>query len=195
MEDKPSAVTPERFATGMTFDQYIAYVGTPENLKRDGSQAEARDSNADLMAEFLNVKNGQAWQSIPVVAFYTKTLEYLYHYVEYPAIYHKDRVVGHLRAPRPGETPEKTQTRGTRLFFELLDSPFFHVWQCAAVDEMLSMLHERLVVGALAYRQGGGDGGGTPVLGRRRRRDGDAEPSGEAERAEPRGARGPGPRL
>ena len=238
MEDKPSAVTPERFATGMTFDQYIAYVGTPENLKREGSQGEARrdwseylrkayerarltdaqtgaicwlaaqpngpakvlviseewssdcrrdlpmlarlaeaggielrvfrrdgqrfsrsqapslaeapDSNADLMAEFLNVKNGQAWQSIPVVAFYTKTLEYLYHYVEYPAIYHKDRVVGHLRAPRPGETPEKTQTRGARLFFELLDSPFFHVWQCAAVDEMLSMLHERLIVGALA---------------------------------------------
>src|SRR5437899_6668758 len=65
------------------------------------SLAEAPDSNADLMAEFLNRKNGQAWQSIPVVAFYTKTLEYLYHYVEYPAIYHKDRVVGHLRAPRP----------------------------------------------------------------------------------------------
>src|SRR5438034_10533736 len=42
MEDKPSAVTPERFATGMTFDQYIAYVGTPENLKREGSQGEAR---------------------------------------------------------------------------------------------------------------------------------------------------------
>ena len=128
-------------------------------FRRDGqrfsrSQApsltEAPDSNADLMAEFLNVKNGQAWQSLPVVAFYTKTLEYLYHYVEYPAIYHKDRVVGHLRAARPGETPEKAQTRGTRLFFELLDSPFFHVWQCAAVDEMLSMLHQRLVVGSLA---------------------------------------------
>src|SRR6059036_201098 len=237
MERKTSVVTPERFASGMTFEQYVAYVGTPENLKREGSGrprsdmtanlrtgyaavrlsdaqvaaikwlaarpngpakvlviseewssdcrrdvpmlarlaeagglelrifrrdgqrfssshqprlAEAPDRNADIMAEFLNAKNGQAWQSIPVVAFYTKTLEYLYHYVEYPAIYHKDRVVGHLRAPRPGETPEKTQTRGARLFFELLDSPFFHVWQCAAVDEMLSMLHERLVVGALA---------------------------------------------
>jgi len=30
-------VTPERFASGMTFDQYVAYVGTPENLKREGS--------------------------------------------------------------------------------------------------------------------------------------------------------------
>src|SRR5436853_7121147 len=42
MEDKPSAVTPERFATGMTFDQYVAYVGTAENHKREGSQGEAR---------------------------------------------------------------------------------------------------------------------------------------------------------
>ena len=238
MEERQSVVTPERFAGGMSFDQYVAYVGTPENLKREGSQgaarrdwsgylrkayesarltdaqaaairwlaaqpngpakvlmiaeewssdcrrdlpilarlveagglelrifrrdgqrfsrsqtpsfAEAPDSNAELMAEFLNVKNGQSWQSIPVVVFYTKTLEYLCHYVEYPAIYHKDRVVGHLRAPRPGETQEETRKRGERLFFELLDSPFFHVWQCAAVDEMLSMLHERLVVGSLA---------------------------------------------
>src|SRR2546422_10816417 len=42
MEEKPSVVTPERFVSGMTFDQYVAYVGTPENLKREGSQGEAR---------------------------------------------------------------------------------------------------------------------------------------------------------
>jgi thiol-disulfide isomerase/thioredoxin len=238
VERKRSVVTPERFAQGMTFEQYVAYVGTPDNLKREASQGEARrdwsgylrkayesvrltdsqaaavkwltaqpsgpakvlaiseewssdcrrdlpilarlaeaggmelrifrrdgqrfsrsqtpslaeapDSNADLMAEFLNRKNGQSWQSIPVVVFYTKALEYLCHYIEYPAIYHKDRVVGHLRGPRPGEAHEETQKRGTRLFFELLDSPFFHIWQCAAADEMLSMLHERLVVGSLA---------------------------------------------
>jgi len=29
------------------------------------SLVEAPDSNADLMAKFMNVKNGQAWQSIP----------------------------------------------------------------------------------------------------------------------------------
>jgi hypothetical protein len=28
-------VTPERFAQGMTFDQYLAYIGTPENLARE----------------------------------------------------------------------------------------------------------------------------------------------------------------
>ena len=55
------------------------------------SLAEAPDSNADIMAEFLNDKNGQTWQSIPVAVFYTEDLEYLYHYTEFPAIYHKDR--------------------------------------------------------------------------------------------------------
>ena len=30
-----SVVTPERFAKGRTFEQYVAYVGTPENLARE----------------------------------------------------------------------------------------------------------------------------------------------------------------
>src|SRR5262249_62069158 len=73
------------------------------------SLAEAPDSNADVMAEFLNEKNGQTWQSIPVAVFYTRELGYLYHYVEYPAIYHKDRLVkAHIRGPRPGEAPQAT---------------------------------------------------------------------------------------
>jgi hypothetical protein len=28
-------VTPERFASGMTFDQYMTFIGTPENLARE----------------------------------------------------------------------------------------------------------------------------------------------------------------
>jgi thiol-disulfide isomerase/thioredoxin len=235
MDRRKSVVTPERFARGMTFEQYVAYVATPQNLARESSQgtprrdwsgylrqayqsrhltdaqlgawkwlvaqpggparvlvvseewssdcrrdvptlahladtvglelriftrdgqkfskshrpslAEAPDSNADLMAEFLNEKNGQAWQSIPVVVFYTKDLRYLYHYVEYPAIYHKDRVVGHLRAARPGEAPDETRRRGDQVFMDLQASPFFQVWACAALDEMATALHERLVVG------------------------------------------------
>ena len=34
MERKQSVVMPERFASGMTFEQYVRYVGSPENLKR-----------------------------------------------------------------------------------------------------------------------------------------------------------------
>ena len=235
MDRTQSVVTPERFASGMTFEQYLTYVASPENLKREGSGgaprrdwsahmrawfesmrlseaqaaawrwfagrpggpakilaiseewssdcrrdvpmlariaeaggmelriftrdgqrfgrsprpslAEAPDSNADLMVEFLNLKNGQTWQSIPVAVFYTRDLEYLYHYVEYPAIYHKDRVLAHIRSARPGEAPEEVQKRSDHEFMELQQSPFFRVWACAGVDEMLSALHEGLVVG------------------------------------------------
>jgi hypothetical protein len=236
MDRARSVVTPERYATGQTFEEYLRYVASPENLRREGSGGEARrdwsgwmrswyeslrlsepqaaavrwlaaqpggprrilviaeewssdcrrdipmlsrlaeagglelrifprdgqrfsashqpslaeapDSNADLMAEFLNEKKGQTWQSIPVAVFYTAELRYLYHYIEYPRIYDKDRLVyGHIRAPRPGETPEATRARVDREFGALQASPFFRIWASAAVDEILSALHERLVLG------------------------------------------------
>ena len=37
MDRAKSVVTPARFQSGMTFAQYLAYVGTPENLKREGT--------------------------------------------------------------------------------------------------------------------------------------------------------------
>ncbi len=238
MQHVERALTPDRFASGMTFPQYLQFIATPENLNREGSGgaprrdwsphlrawyeasrlseaqtaavkwlasqpngpakvlviseewssdcrrdvpmlarlveagnlelriftrdgkafsrshqpslAEAPDSNADLMSKFLNVKSGQTWQSIPVAAFYTRDFEYLYHYVEYPAIYHKDRlVVEGIRAPRPGETPAETRERADREFMTLQRSPFFRIWACAAVDEILSALYERLALGSL----------------------------------------------
>jgi len=230
-----SVVTAERFASGMTFDEYVAYIGTPENLareatggaarrdyraffreafekahltdaqlaawewlvvqpggpakmlaisedwssdcrrdvpmfariaaetgmelrifRRDGqkwsdanvpSLADAPDSNADIMAEYLNHKNGNTWQSIPVCVFYTGDLEYLYHYQEYPAIYHKDPVVAKIREPLAGESAADAAARTGPLFQALQDSAFFDVWACAGVDEMVSALHRRLVLG------------------------------------------------
>jgi hypothetical protein len=235
MTKTTSAVTAERFAKGMTFDQYVKFIGSPENLKREGSNAPRRDfsaffrdqyekvrlsdeqvgavrwltaqpnapakilvlsedwssdcrrdvpmlarlaevggmelrifprdgqkmgrepkaspaesPNADLMNEFLNDKNGQTWQSIPVAAFYTRDMQYLYHYTEFPKIYEKDRVVGAIRAAKAGESKEQTAERGQRDFFALQASPFFQMWACAGIDEILSKLHERLVVGSVA---------------------------------------------
>jgi thiol-disulfide isomerase/thioredoxin len=235
MPPTPSVVTPERFASGMAFDQYLAYISSPENLEREGSMgnprrdwsgairstwaatrlhdeqlsavkwlaarpnapkkvlmiaeewssdcrrdlpmltrladaggmelrifrrdgqrfsrshrpslAEDPDSNADIMAEFLNEKNGQTWQSIPVVVFYTRELEYLYHYVEYPAIYSKDRIRAQMFAARPGESPEDARKRADSEFLALQQSPFFRIWACAGIDQILSALYERLVVG------------------------------------------------
>jgi hypothetical protein len=234
----PSAVTPQRFAQGMTLDEYVLYIGTPENLRRESSGGgprvnnsgffreafeksrltddqeaalkwltgqpngpakllvlsedwssdcrrdvptfariaavtgmelrifnrdgrkfsdaavpslvDAADSNADIMSEFLNHKNGRTWQSIPVCVFYTRDLEYLYHFIEYPAIYDKDRLVmQNIRAARPGETPEETRARSSREFNELVSSPFFRIWASATVDEIISALHRKLVLGAV----------------------------------------------
>ena len=238
-----SVVTLERFARGMTFDEYVRYTGSPENLareafggyrpdggsvgaprkdqssifreryartrlseqqtaairwlaaqsggpakilvisedwssdcrrdvpalarlaeagglelrifNRDGKKilgarrpdpALAPDANHDLMLEFMNRKDGGEWASVPVAVFYTKDMKELHRYIEYPAIYHKDRIRGHQQAQRPGETAEQARERSTREFLALQTSPFFDLWACAGIDEILSALHERLTV-------------------------------------------------
>jgi hypothetical protein len=121
-----------------------------ERFSRASTPSPEESPNADLMANFLNHKNGETWQSIPVVAFYTANLDYLYHYTEFPAIYDKARLVTeHIRGARRGETRRETLSRGDREFEALVASPFFRLWAGAAVDEMISALHRRLVLGAV----------------------------------------------
>jgi len=105
--------------------------------------------NTDLVREYANEKKGQKWASIPVAVFYARDFTELYRYVEYPAVYRKERVIGHLRAARAGETEEEAKARGGRDIATLLESPFFDVWAEAAIAEILSALHERAVTGSL----------------------------------------------
>ena len=109
--------------------------------------AAAPDANHDLMLEFMNKKDGGEWASVPVAVFYTNDFQELHRYIEYPAIYHKDRIRGHMAAARPGESKEQAKERDAREFLVLQGSPFFDVWACAGIDEILSALYERLVVG------------------------------------------------
>jgi hypothetical protein len=233
-------MTPERFAKGMTFDEYVRFIGSPENLAREGfdirrfsklrprldwsgylrdryAQAKLGDAqtaamrwlaaqpggpakvlvmsedwssdcrrdvpylarlaeagglelriftrdgdvmlmsglpepnaggNPDLVHAFANEKNAQRFATVPVAAFFDRAFTELYRYVEYPAIYRKDRVIGHLRSARPGESPEDARARGGREIGALLESPFFDVWAHAGIDQIISALHERVVVGA-----------------------------------------------
>jgi len=240
-----SVVTPERFAKGMTFDEYVTYTGSPQNLareafggyypdggsfgaprkdnsgvfreryararlsdhqtaairwlaaqpggpakilvlsedwssdcrrdvpmlqrlaeagglelrifNRDGRKilgtrrpdpAAAPDANHDLMLEFMNRKHEGEWASVPVAVFYTKDFRELYRYLEYPAIYHKDRIRGHMQAARPGETSEQARERDAREFLTMQRSPFFDLWAAAGIDQILSALHETLAVPA-----------------------------------------------
>jgi hypothetical protein len=121
-----------------------------QKVGRDPQAHPADSPNADIMNEFLNEKNGQTWQSIPVAVLYTQDLQYLYHYTEFPAIYHKERLVDAMRVAKPGETPEQAWERFIRDWRDLQRSPCVQLWACAGVDEILSALHERLVVGSLA---------------------------------------------
>ena len=77
------------------------------------------------MNMFLREQDGQTFQSIPVAAFYTKNFQYLWHYLEFPAIYHKDPLSDAMRAARPGESPEQAWDRFMREWRELQLSPFF----------------------------------------------------------------------
>ena len=238
-----SAVTAERFAKGMTFDEYVMYAGSPQNLareafgscypdggamgiprkdnsaalreryarirladyqvaaikwlaaqpggpanvlvisedwssdcrrdvpvlarlaeagglalrifNRDGQKilgqrrpdpAAYPDGNHDLMLELLNAKDGAEWASVPAVGVYTKDFQELCRYLEYPAIYHKDRVRGHQQAARGGESPEQARDRGMKEFAAMQASPFFDLWASAGIDEILSAIYEKRVV-------------------------------------------------
>jgi len=233
-------MTPARFAQGMTFEQYVAFTGSPANLARQGfdvrrfshvrprldwsgflrdryakaqlteAQAAAarwlaaqpggpakvlviseewssdcrrdvpylarlaeaggwelriftRDGDqmvmkgfpepsdsptADLVQAYANEKNGQRFATVPVAVVFDRDFTELYRYVEYPAIYRKERLFGHLRAARPGESADDAKARGGRDIGALFESPMYDVWAEAAVDEILSALHERQVLGA-----------------------------------------------
>jgi len=103
-----------------------------DTMLRKGLPDPATGGNADLVVAYANDKNGQQFATVPVAIVYSSEWVELYRYVEYPAIYQKDRLFGHLRA-----------TGGD--IGALLESPFFDVWAHAAIAEILSALYERRV--------------------------------------------------
>src|SRR5438105_3717030 len=114
MERKTSVVTPERFASGMTFDQYVAYIGTPENLKREGSGRPRSDMTANLRAGYAAARLDDAQ---------TAAIKWL--------------------AARPNG-PAKV------LVISEEWSSDFRIWACAGIDEILSALHRKVVLGPSA---------------------------------------------
>ena len=115
-------------------------------MLREGLPAPTAGGNADLVREYANEKNGQRWASVPVAVFFTEDFVELYRYIEYPAIYRKEQVLGHLRAARAGETPEAAKARGGAEIGALLESPFYDVWAQGAIAEILAAIHERLLI-------------------------------------------------
>jgi hypothetical protein len=123
MASKNTAVTPERFAMGMTFAEYVNYVGTPENLEREAGWwlgPQRRDFSALLRDRYERARLGEA--QVGAVRWLASA----------------------MRAPRPGETPEQAWARFLPEWGALQHSPFFDLWASAMVDEVLSALHDRL---------------------------------------------------
>jgi len=108
--------------------------------------AAAPDANYDLMLEFMNVKNGGYWASVPAVGVYTSDFKELARYLEYPSVYHKDRIRGYQQAARAGESDTEAYDRGMREFAAMQASPFFDMWASVAIDEILSAIYEKLTV-------------------------------------------------
>jgi hypothetical protein len=104
------------------------------------------DANHDLMVQFLKKDERGEWASLPVAVFYTKDFTELHRYLEFPAIYHKDRIRAQQSAAKAGESAEQTKDRAGKEFLALQASPFFDVWASAGIDEILSALHEKVVV-------------------------------------------------
>ena len=105
------------------------------------------DGNHDLMLELMNAKDGAEWASVPAVGVYTKDFQELCRYLEFPAIYHKDLVRGHQQGARTGESPEQARDRGMKEFAAMQASPFFDLWASAGIDEILSAIYEKRVLG------------------------------------------------
>ena len=112
----------------------------------EGRPDPADSPNADLMLEYVNTRDDGEFASIPVAAFFDRDFNELYRYIEFPAIYHKDLLVATIRARRAVETQDQAKVGGTRDFFAMIETPFYDVWADAAIDEILSALHERQVL-------------------------------------------------
>jgi hypothetical protein len=123
------------------------FVRDGEKVGREPRADPAASPNADLVNAFLNENGlrrpgGTTCQSIPVAAFFTRDFEYLWHYVERPAIYRHGALSTAMQRPRPGESPAAARERFLTDWGALQQGPFFPMWALAAADEILSALHE-----------------------------------------------------
>jgi thiol-disulfide isomerase/thioredoxin len=199
MVQQASVVTPERFAGGMSYAEYVAsidrnqkrfeenYAGTqipaedlarfkalmakpngPAKLMVIGEDwcpdvfrgmpvfqrlAEAtgleikifkRDENNDIIAEFLN--SGE-FESIPVAVFYTKDLDYIYHFIERPALANEEMRTKlrdmYRRFRKPDMTDEeRAAARAENIAFQ--NGPIWANWRLETIRECLRGLQARL---------------------------------------------------
>jgi thioredoxin family protein len=102
------------------------------------------DANHDLALQFLKKDERGEWAAVPVAVVFTKDFQELHRYIEFPAIYLKDRVRTHMNTPRAGESADQARKRSAAEFLALQSSPFFDIWASAGIDEILTGLRDRV---------------------------------------------------
>lgn len=203
-----SVVTPERYAQGRNWSDYVEYIGTPENLARPGPRGGARadnsermqrnidqyvvkpeqvaalralpkykvlaigedwcpdvyrglpviaavceaagwelrlfqrDDNEDMTAEFPNIKDGQSFNSIPVIAFYSADgFTEVARWIERPKV--ADETISAIAKEftrQEGESEDDMRTRLRARYQTLQTSDQWDDWRHASVDEWLALL-------------------------------------------------------
>ncbi len=101
-----------------------------------------RDDHKDMMAEFPNVKDGQEFDSIPVVVFYTADgFEEVARWIERPRLAEETMLaIGREFTRREGESDDEMRARLRQRYRNLQSSDEWDDWRHASVDEMLALL-------------------------------------------------------
>lgn len=128
-----------RIAEAAGMEMRIFNRDSMQSTEPNPTDADEEHGNGDLIHQFKNHKNGRDWLSIPVAAFFTKDMDYLYHFIEYAAIYDKDTYIPRVRGPVAGDNPEQAAAR-VKAFEGFQDGPMFKVWADASVDEIITGL-------------------------------------------------------
>ena len=103
-----------------------------------------RDDHKDMMAEFPNVKDGQEFDSIPVVAFYTADgFEEVARWIERPQVADETiAAIGKEFMRREGESEGEMRARLRQRYKNLQSSDEWDDWRHASVEEMLGLLRD-----------------------------------------------------
>ena len=101
-----------------------------------------RDDHKDMMAEFPNVKDGQEFESIPVIVFYTQDgFQEVARWIERPQVA-EDTIsaIGKEFTRQDGESEDDMRARLRKRYQNLQTSDEWDDWRHASVDETLALL-------------------------------------------------------
>ena len=100
-----------------------------------------RDDNKDIMAEFLNHKGGEAYESIPVAVVYTVNHKYVGHWIERPRAANEYMDETRHRFTRiPGESDDDMRARQRQEYRDLQTSDEWDRWRHATLDEIATLV-------------------------------------------------------